>query len=110
MHEPYVALAERLNALVPGADEKRTLFVNSGAEAVENAIKIARAATGRPAVIAFEGAFHGRTLLALSLTGRAQPYRAGFGPFAPEVTARRSRTSIALCRPPPRSTPWSARS
>src|SRR6476659_9421775 len=85
MHEPYIALAERLNALVPGTDEKRTLFVNSGAEAVENAIKIARAATGRPAMIAFEGAFHGRTLLGLSLTGRAQPYKAGFGPFAPEV-------------------------
>jgi 4-aminobutyrate aminotransferase/(S)-3-amino-2-methylpropionate transaminase len=85
MHEPYVALAERLNALVPGADEKRTLFVNSGAEAVENAVKIARAATGRPAVIAFEGAFHGRTLLGLSLTGRAQPYKATFGPFVPEV-------------------------
>ena len=85
MHEPYIALAERLNALAPGTDEKRTLFVNSGAEAVENAIKIARAATGRPAVIAFEGAFHGRTLLGLSLTGRAQPYKASFGPFAPEV-------------------------
>jgi 4-aminobutyrate aminotransferase/(S)-3-amino-2-methylpropionate transaminase len=85
MHEPYIALAERLNALVPGSDERRTLFVNSGAEAVENGIKIARAATGRPAVIAFEGAFHGRTLLGLSLTGRARPYKAGFGPYAPEV-------------------------
>jgi len=85
MAEPYVALAERLNALVPGAWEKRTLFLNSGAEAVENAVKIARAATGRPAVIAFEGAFHGRTLLGMSLTGRATPYKNGFGPFAPEV-------------------------
>jgi 4-aminobutyrate aminotransferase / (S)-3-amino-2-methylpropionate transaminase / 5-aminovalerate transaminase len=85
MHEPYVALAERLNALVPGTDERRTLLVNSGAEAVENAVKIARAATGRPAVIAFEGAFHGRTLLGLSLTGRARPYKGSFGPFAPEI-------------------------
>ncbi len=85
MSEPYVALAERLNALVPGAWDKRTLFVNSGAEAVENAVKVARAATGRQAVIAFEGAFHGRTLLGMSLTGRATPYKDGFGPFAPEV-------------------------
>jgi 4-aminobutyrate aminotransferase/(S)-3-amino-2-methylpropionate transaminase len=85
MHEPYIALAERLNALVPGDDAKRTVFVNSGAEAVENAVKIARAATGRPAVVAFEGAFHGRTLLGMSLTGRARPYKEGFGPFAPEV-------------------------
>jgi 4-aminobutyrate aminotransferase / (S)-3-amino-2-methylpropionate transaminase / 5-aminovalerate transaminase len=85
MHEPYIGLAERLNALVPGTDERRTLFVNSGAEAVENAIKIARAATERAAVIAFDGAFHGRTLLGLSLTGRALPYKANFGPFAPEI-------------------------
>jgi 4-aminobutyrate aminotransferase/(S)-3-amino-2-methylpropionate transaminase len=85
MAEPYVALAERLNALVPGASEKRTVFVNSGAEAVENAVKVARAATGRPAVVAFEGAFHGRTLLGMSLTGRAMPYKYSFGPFAPEV-------------------------
>lgn len=85
MYEPYVALAERLNALVPGPWPKKTLFVNSGAEAVENAVKIARAATGRPAVVAFEHAFHGRTLLALSLTGKVSPYKTGFGPFAPEV-------------------------
>ena len=78
-------LAERLNALVPGDFPKKTLFVNSGAEAVENAVKIARAATGRPAVLAFEDGFHGRTLLALTLTSKVSPYKAGFGPFAPEV-------------------------
>jgi len=84
-YEPYVALAERLNALVPGDGPKKTLLVSTGAEAVENAVKIARAATGRPAVVAFEHAFHGRTLLGLTLTGKVQPYKAGFGPFAPEV-------------------------
>jgi 4-aminobutyrate aminotransferase/(S)-3-amino-2-methylpropionate transaminase len=84
-YELYVRLAERLNALAPGSFEKRTLFVNSGAEAVENAVKIARAATGRPAVLAFEDGFHGRTLLALSLTSKVHPYKEGFGPFAPEV-------------------------
>jgi 4-aminobutyrate aminotransferase / (S)-3-amino-2-methylpropionate transaminase / 5-aminovalerate transaminase len=84
-YEGYVALAERMNALVPGDFPKKTLFVNSGAEAVENAVKIARAATGRQAVIAFEDGFHGRTLLALSLTSKVHPYKAGFGPFAPEV-------------------------
>jgi 4-aminobutyrate aminotransferase / (S)-3-amino-2-methylpropionate transaminase / 5-aminovalerate transaminase len=84
-YEPYVALCERLNALVPGPGPKKTLLVNSGAEAVENAVKIARAATGRPAVVAFEHAFHGRTLLGMTLTGKVFPYKAGFGPFAPEV-------------------------
>ena len=78
-------LAERMNALVPGPFAKKTMFANSGAEAVENAVKIARAATGRPAVIAFEDGFHGRTLLALTLTSKVHPYKAGFGPFAPEV-------------------------
>jgi 4-aminobutyrate aminotransferase / (S)-3-amino-2-methylpropionate transaminase / 5-aminovalerate transaminase len=82
-YEPYVELAERLVAVV-GGDRKVALF-NSGAEAVENAVKFARAATGRPAVVAFEGAFHGRTLLAMTLTSRYQPYKSGFGPFAPEV-------------------------
>jgi 4-aminobutyrate aminotransferase/(S)-3-amino-2-methylpropionate transaminase len=82
-YEPYVELAERLVALV-GGDRKVALF-NSGAEAVENAVKFARAATGRPAVLAFEGAFHGRTLLAMTLTSRYRPYKSGFGPFAPEV-------------------------
>jgi 4-aminobutyrate aminotransferase/(S)-3-amino-2-methylpropionate transaminase len=84
-YESYVRLAERLNALVPGAFAKKTLLANSGAEAVENAVKIARAATGRPAVIAFEDGFHGRTLLAMTLTSKVHPYKAGFGPFAPEV-------------------------
>jgi 4-aminobutyrate aminotransferase/(S)-3-amino-2-methylpropionate transaminase len=82
-YEPYVELAERLVSVV-GGDRKVALF-NSGAEAVENAVKFARAATGRPAVIAFEGAFHGRTLLAMTLTSRYRPYKSGFGPFAPEV-------------------------
>jgi 4-aminobutyrate aminotransferase / (S)-3-amino-2-methylpropionate transaminase / 5-aminovalerate transaminase len=84
-YEAYVFLAERLNALVPGNFPKKTIFANSGAEAVENAVKIARAATGRPAVLAFEDGFHGRTLLALSLTSKVHPYKTGFGPFAPEI-------------------------
>jgi 4-aminobutyrate aminotransferase/(S)-3-amino-2-methylpropionate transaminase len=84
-YESYVRLAERMNALVPGDFPKKTLFVNSGAEAVENAVKVARAATGRPAVLAFEDGFHGRTLLAMSLTSKVHPYKAGFGPFAPEI-------------------------
>ena len=84
-YEAYVRLAERLNALAPGCSPKRTMFVNSGAEAVENAIKIARAYTRRPAVICFEDAFHGRTLLTLSLTGKTHPYKAGFEPFASDV-------------------------
>lgn len=84
-YESYVALAERLNALVPGDYAKKTFFVSSGAEAVENAVKIARAATGRSGILAFEDGFHGRTLLALTLTSKVQPYKAGFGPFAPEV-------------------------
>ena len=84
-YEVYVALAERLVALAPFSGPAKAAFFNSGAEAVENAVKIARAATGRPAVIAFEGAFHGRTLMALTLTSKAHPYKAGLGPFAPEV-------------------------
>jgi len=85
MYEPYVRLAERLNKLVPGSSKKQTMFFNSGAEAVENAVKIARSATGRPAIISFEHAFHGRTLLTMSLTSKVKPYKYGFGPFAPEV-------------------------
>ncbi len=85
MYEPYVALAERLNELTPGDHDKQTLFLNSGAEAVENAVKIARYATGRPAVVTFDHAFHGRTLLAMSLTGKVMPYKRGFGPFAPDI-------------------------
>jgi 4-aminobutyrate aminotransferase/(S)-3-amino-2-methylpropionate transaminase len=84
-YEPYIELAEGLNALVPGDFEKRSFLINSGAEAVENAVKIARSYTGRPAVLAFENAFHGRTLLAMSLTSKANPYKKSFGPFAPEV-------------------------
>jgi len=84
-YENYVALAERLSELVPISGELRAGFFNSGAEAVENAIKFARSHTGRPGVIAFEGAFHGRTLLALSLTSKTHPYKAGLGPFAPET-------------------------
>lgn len=80
-YEPYIALAERLNLLVPGPTPKKTFFVTTGAEANENAIKIARAATGRPNVIAFSGGFHGRTLLGLALTGKVAPYKQGFGPF-----------------------------
>ena len=82
-YESYIELSERLVAKV-GGDRKVALF-NSGAEAVENAVKFARAATGRPAIICFEGAFHGRTLLTMTLTSRHKPYKAGFGPFAPEV-------------------------
>jgi 4-aminobutyrate aminotransferase / (S)-3-amino-2-methylpropionate transaminase / 5-aminovalerate transaminase len=84
-NEPYIALAERLNALAPGDFAKKTLFANSGAEAVENGIKIARYHTKRPAVVVFDHAFHGRTLLAMSLTAKVMPYKQGFGPFAPEV-------------------------
>jgi 4-aminobutyrate aminotransferase/(S)-3-amino-2-methylpropionate transaminase len=84
-NDGYVRLAEALNARCPGEFPKKTLLVNSGAEAVENAVKIARAFTGRPAVIAFDDAFHGRTLLAMSLTSKTHPYKNGFGPFAPEV-------------------------
>jgi len=85
MTEPYVELAEKLGALTPGDFPKMALFLSTGAEAVENAVKIARYATGRPAVVAFENAFHGRTLLALSLTSKVKPYKYGFGPFAPEI-------------------------
>jgi len=85
MYEPYVELAKKLNAMTPGDFPKKTMFANSGAEAVENAIKIARHATGRPATIAFEDAFHGRTLLALSLTSKMKPYKFGFAPYAPEI-------------------------
>jgi 4-aminobutyrate aminotransferase / (S)-3-amino-2-methylpropionate transaminase / 5-aminovalerate transaminase len=84
-YEPYIVAAERLNALAPGAFPKKTMFVNSGAEAVENAVKIARYHTKRDAVLCFEHAFHGRTLLGMTLTSKVMPYKKGFGPFAPEV-------------------------
>ncbi len=85
MYEPYVELARKMNQITPGRFSKKTMFVNSGAEAVENAVKVARYATGRPAMIAFEDAFHGRTLLALTLTSKVKPYKYGFGPYAPEI-------------------------
>jgi 4-aminobutyrate aminotransferase/(S)-3-amino-2-methylpropionate transaminase len=84
-YEGYVALAERLNALTPGRFAKKTIFANSGAEAVENAVKIARRATGREGVVVFEHAFHGRTLLGMSMTSKVKPYKLGYGPFAPEI-------------------------
>ncbi|HRD35151.1 MAG TPA: 4-aminobutyrate--2-oxoglutarate transaminase [Rhodocyclaceae bacterium] len=84
-YDGYVSLCERLNALAPGDSPKKTMLINTGAEAVENAIKIARAYTGRPGVIAFNGGFHGRTLLALGLTGKIDPYKLGVGPFPNEI-------------------------
>ena len=84
-YEPYIRLGERLNASVPGDFDKRTMFVTTGAEAVENAVKIARYATGRTAVIAFGGAFHGRTFMGMALTGKVAPYKAGFGTMMPDV-------------------------
>lgn len=84
-YESYIRLAERLSKLAPGNFAKKACFFNSGAEAVENAVKIARKYTGRRAVIALEGAFHGRTMMAMSLTSKVKPYKAGFGPFAPEI-------------------------
>jgi len=84
-YESYIALAEQLNALAPGASPKKTMFLTTGAEAVENAIKIARFHTKRSGVIAFSGSFHGRTLACISLTGKVQPYKAGFGPMLSEI-------------------------
>jgi 4-aminobutyrate aminotransferase/(S)-3-amino-2-methylpropionate transaminase len=84
-YEGYVALAERLNAIAPGPSPKKSLLFSTGAEAVENALKIARYHTRRSALIAFSGGFHGRTLAALTLTGKVQPYKAGFGPLLPDV-------------------------
>jgi 4-aminobutyrate aminotransferase / (S)-3-amino-2-methylpropionate transaminase / 5-aminovalerate transaminase len=84
-YEPYVELAERLNRITPGDHSKRTFFLNSGAEAVENAVKVARHFTGRQAIVCFEHGFHGRTNLAMALTSKVMPYKKGFGPFAPEV-------------------------
>jgi len=92
-YEVYVQLAERMNAVTPGAFAKKTIFVNSGAEAVENAVKIARAYTKRPGIIAFEDAFHGRTMMTLALTSKTHPYKAGFAPFPGEVY----RVPFAYC-------------
>jgi 4-aminobutyrate aminotransferase/(S)-3-amino-2-methylpropionate transaminase len=84
-YEGYIAVAEHLNRLTPGSFEKRTALFNSGAEAVENAVKIARAYTRRTAVVAFDHAYHGRTNLTMALTAKSMPYKSGFGPFAPEI-------------------------
>ncbi|MFC3051966.1 4-aminobutyrate--2-oxoglutarate transaminase [Kordiimonas pumila] len=84
-YESYVELAERLNTLAPGNTPKKTIFLTTGAEAVENAVKVARVATGRPGVIAFKGGFHGRTMMGMALTGKVAPYKAGFGPFPSDV-------------------------
>src|SRR5256714_2325808 len=84
-YESYLRLAERLCEVAPIGGPKKAVFFSTGAEAIENAVKIARAATGRPGVISLRGSFHGRTLLALSLTGSVQPYKQNFGPYAPEV-------------------------
>lgn len=84
-YENYVALAERLNGIVPGSEDKKTIFVTTGAEALENAVKIARAATGRNAVVGFTGGFHGRTFMGMALTGKVFPYKAGFGAMPGDV-------------------------
>ena len=84
-YEQYVAVAEQLNRITPGSGEKRSVLFNSGAEAVENAIKIARSYTRKPAVVAFDHAYHGRTNMAMALTAKSMPYKSGFGPFAPEI-------------------------
>jgi len=84
-YEPYIALAERLNVLAPGDHDKKTIFLTTGAEAVENAVKIARAATGRTGIVSFAGAFHGRTMMTLGLTGKVAPYKTGFGPFPSDI-------------------------
>jgi 4-aminobutyrate aminotransferase/(S)-3-amino-2-methylpropionate transaminase len=92
-YEGYIRLAERMNEITPGKFSKKTLFVNSGAEAVENAVKIARAYTKRPAIIAFEDGFHGRTMMTLALTSKTHPYKAGFAPFPSDVY----RVPFAYC-------------
>ncbi|MFC4347788.1 4-aminobutyrate--2-oxoglutarate transaminase [Kordiimonas lipolytica] len=84
-YESYIALAEKLNAAAPGDTPKKSIFLTTGAEAVENAVKIARAATGRPGIIAFKGGFHGRTMMGMALTGKVAPYKIGFGPFPSDV-------------------------
>ncbi|ASK62698.1 4-aminobutyrate--2-oxoglutarate transaminase [Virgibacillus phasianinus] len=85
MYDPYIEFAEKLAALAPGYSKKKVMFLNSGAEAVENAVKIARKYTNRQAIVSFSGGFHGRTLMAMSLTGKVRPYKYEYGPFAPEI-------------------------
>src|SRR5205807_1907790 len=92
-YEGYIRLAERMNQITPGRFSKKTFFVSSGAEAVENAVKIARVYTKRPAIIAFEDAFHGRTMMTLALTSKTHPYKAGFAPFPGDVY----RVPFAYC-------------
>ena len=84
-YESYVALAEKLNAAAPGPSPKKSIFLTTGVEAVENAVKIARVATGRPGIIAFKGGFHGRTMMGMALTGKVAPYKVGFGPFPTDI-------------------------
>jgi 4-aminobutyrate aminotransferase/(S)-3-amino-2-methylpropionate transaminase len=84
-YESYIALAEKLNERMPGPGPKKTIFLTTGAEAVENAVKIARAATGRPGIVAFSGAFHGRTMMTMALTGKVSPYKIGFAPLPGDV-------------------------
>ena len=93
-YEPYVELAERLNALAPGNFAKKSFFMTTGAEAVENAVKVARAYTRRQAVIAFGGGFHGRTMMGLALTGKVAPYKTGFGPFPAEIYHAKFPTAL----------------
>src|SRR5690625_1212612 len=85
MYDSYIELSERIAALAPGSFNKKAMFFNSGAEAVENAVKIAKKYTGRQSIISFSGGFHGRTLLGMSLTGKIHPYKYEYGPFAPEI-------------------------
>jgi 4-aminobutyrate aminotransferase/(S)-3-amino-2-methylpropionate transaminase len=93
-YEPYVELAERLNAKAPGNFAKKTLFLTTGAEALENAIKIARAHTGRSGVITFSGGYHGRTMFTLGMTGKVMPYKTGFGPFPGDIFHARFPTEL----------------
>ena len=103
----YVSLAQRLCALAPGTGPKKAIFLNSGSEAVESAVKIARATTGRPAIIAFEGAFHGRTYMSMTLTSKIDPYKRNFGPFVPEVY--RAPYADPYRSPEPDATRWAMR-
>ena len=105
----FVDVAEALNRLTPGDHAKRTALFTTGAEAVENAVKIARAHTGRPAVVVLDHAYHGRTLMTMSMTAKNVPYKEGFGPFAPEVyrdADRRTRTAGRVARSAPPRRRW----
>jgi len=106
-YESYIRLCEMLCALAPGARQKKAILFNSGTEAVENAVKIARAVTGRPAMIAFEGAFHGRTYMSMTLTSKIDPYKRNFGPFVPEVY--RAPFPDPYRSPAPDPTEWAIR-